>query len=108
MNPVLLLLQSELPVELSCHLVYFLEKRVPYQRYSLEELKRRLLICAVRIVKYYGWKITREFKELVKALVEVLADLYAYRTKKPTFSNMLKLGITSFYLLQEIAAEVPP
>jgi hypothetical protein len=108
MNIMLLLLQRELPVELSCHLIYFLEKRVPYKRYSLGELKRRLLICAVCIVRHYGWITTREFKELVKAFVEVLADLYACQTKKPTFSNMIKSRDTLLYYYPEKAAEVPP
>jgi hypothetical protein len=105
---MLLLLQRELPVELSCHLVHFLEKRVPYQRYSLGELKRRLLICAVRIVKHYGWKTTREFKELVKVFVNMLAELYEHLAKSPIPSNIPQSRGILFYYYVEPTAEAPP
>ena len=77
-----LLLQADLPIELSAHLINYLEKRVPQGKYSQGELEKRLLMCAVHIAKHYKWKTSCVFKELVKELVSMLVEIYSHLARE--------------------------
>jgi hypothetical protein len=102
-------LNVPLPDRLVCPLVYFIERRIPYKRYSQGELKRRVLRQAVQIVQFYNMKTTPAFKEAVRLLVESLVDLYRYKAIDDVACDVPIEGFSASYPTHsEISQNRPP